>query len=140
MYAEMQLREPGEEPGWHQYVIQWRTDAVIGDIGVNFDGPGPRQVELGFSLHPEWRGRGAAGEALSALLDHLFGGHKLHRAIAITAADNRRSRSLLERLGFRNEGCMVESWREPVEGHWSDEALYAVLHREWTFQPPDTPA
>jgi RimJ/RimL family protein N-acetyltransferase len=134
MYAEMELREPGDEPGWHQYVIQSGAGAVIGDIGVNFDRPAPRQVELGYSLHPLWWGRGAGGEALSALLDHLFGAHKLHRAIAITAADNRRSRRLLERLGFRNEGIMVESWPEPDEDHWSDEALYALLDREWALR------
>ena len=132
MYAEMELREPGDEPGWHQYVIQSSTSEVIGDVGVNFDGPGPQQVELGYSLHPEWWGRGAAGEALLALLSHLFRAHKLHRAIAITSADNRRSRSLLERLGFRHEGLMIESWWKR-EGHWSDEVLYAVLEREWTL-------
>ncbi len=131
MYAEMELRKPGDEPGWHQYVIESPAREVIGDIGVNFDGPGPQQVELGYSLHPEWWGRGAAGEALSALLDHLFQAHMLHRAIAITAADNSRSRSLLERLGFRQEGAMIESWWERDEGHWSDEVLYALLEREW---------
>ena len=133
MYAEMELRRPGDEPGWHQYVIQLQLGDVIGDVGVNFDGPGPQQVELGYSLHPEWWGRGAAGEALSGLLDHLFRAHKLHRAIAITAADNRRSRSLLERLGFRHEGLMIESWGERDQGRWSDEVLYAVLEREWTL-------
>ncbi len=131
MYAEMELRRPGDEPGWHQYVIQLQLGEVIGDVGVNFDGPGPQQVELGYSLHPEWWGRGAAGEALSALLDHLFRTRKMHRAIATTAADNRRSRTLLERLGFRHEGTMIESWCERDEGHWSDEVLYAILEREW---------
>jgi RimJ/RimL family protein N-acetyltransferase len=130
MYAEMESRQPGDQPGWHQYVIQSQAGAVMGDVGVNFNGPGPKQIELGYSLHPEWWGRGAAGEALSALLGHLFRAHQLHRAIAITAADNRRSRSLLERLGFRHEGTMIESWWEP-EGQWSDEVLYAVLGREW---------
>jgi len=133
MYSEMESRRPGEEPGWHQYVIQSKLGAVIGDVGVNFEGPGPRQIELGYSLHPEWWGRGAAGEALSALIGHLFREHKLHRAIAITAADNERSRSLLKRLGFRHEATMIESWWERDEGHWSDEVLYAVLEREWSL-------
>lgn len=133
MYAEMEARQPGDEPGWHQYVIQSQGGGVIGDIGVNFHGPGAQQVELGYSLHPEWWGRGAAGEALSGLLDYLFPAHKLHRAIAIAAADNRRSRSLLQRLGFRHEGLMIESWQEREEGRWSDEVLYAVLEREWTL-------
>jgi RimJ/RimL family protein N-acetyltransferase len=130
MYAAMESREPGSEPGWHQYAIVAAEGAVIGDIGVNFDGPGARQVELGYSLHPDWWGRGAARYALTVLLDDLFRERELHRAIAVTAADNVRSRSLLERLGFRHEGTMIESWHEG-DDVWGDEVLYARLGREW---------
>ena len=42
MYAEMELRQPDDEPGWHQYVIHSQLGEVIGDVGVNFDGPGPQ--------------------------------------------------------------------------------------------------
>lgn len=130
IYAEMETREPGSQPGWHQYVIHGAS-GITGDIGVNFDEPGPHQVEIGYSLHPDFWGQGIASEALSALLDHLFHKRGLHRGVAITGASNRRSRALLERLGFREEGRMVESWWECEEQRWSDELLYAILEKEW---------
>ena len=132
MYAEMEGREPGAQPGWHQFVIEDANGRIIGDIGVNFAGPGDRQAEIGFSLHPDHWGRGFAGEALRALLDDLFRRHGLHRVIAITGAENERSRALLERLGFRHEGMTIASWWEREDKRWSDEALYALLATEWT--------
>ena len=131
MYAEMEAQEPGSTPGWHQFVIEDRGGCIVGDIGVNFDSPVPRQIEVGYSLHPDFWGRGIATEALSALLDHLFLTRDLHRAVATTAADNLRSRAMLERLGFRHEGTMIESWWERDTEQWSDEVAYAILSREW---------
>ena len=131
MYAEMETREPGSQPGWHQFVIEHRDGRIVGDIGINFECPLPGQVEVGYSLHPEVWGQGMAMEALSALLDDLFSNRSLHRAVAITAADNIRSRALLERLGFRHEGTMIESWWERDDERWSDEVAYAILNREW---------
>ena len=131
MYADMEAREPGSEPGWHQYVIENSEAEIVGDIGINFDSPTPHQIEIGYSLHPDRWGRGIAREALSALLDHLFSARGVHRAVATTAADNDRSRSLLERLGFRHEGTTTESWWERDEERWSDEVLYAILASEW---------
>src|SRR5687767_3097766 len=94
MYAEMESREPGSQPGWHQFVIEGEGRQVVGDIGVNFGGPGEHQAEIGFSLHPDHWGRGLAAEALSGLLDDLFGRHNPHRVMAVTGADNQRSRAL----------------------------------------------
>jgi len=131
MYFDMEKREPGSKPGWHQFVIEDAGGHIVGDIGVNFDGPGPRQIEIGYSLHPDHWGGGIAGEAPSCLLQHLFDKHDVHRAVATTGADNSRSRALLERLGFRQEGTMTESWLESEDDRWSDEALYAILEREW---------
>ena len=131
MYSDMEKREPGSEPGWHQFVIEDENRHIVGDIGVNFDGPGPRQLEIGYSLYPDHWGRGIAADALSSLLQHLFDKYDVHRVVATTGADNERSRALLERLGFRREGAMIESWLEPGEQRWSDELLYAILDREW---------
>lgn len=131
MYADMESREPGGQPGWHQFVVEDRESTIVGDIGVNFESPLPRQVEIGYSLHPDHWGRGYASEALAALLDHLFASRDLHRAIAITGAENHRSRTLLERLGFRHEGTMIQSWWERDEERWSDEVAYAVINSEW---------
>lgn len=131
MYAEIAAREPGAQPGWHQYVIEARDGGIVGDIGVNFGGPGEQQAELGYSLHPDYWGRGYAVEALGQLITHLFDDHRLHRLIAVTGADNARSCALLERVGFRREARYVEAFFDREVGRWVDDAGYAILAREW---------
>ena len=131
MYADMEAREPGAQPGWYQYVIEARSGGIVGDIGVNFGGPGEQQAELGYSLHPDHWGRGYAAEALAGLIAHLFGHHRLHRLIAVTGADNSRSCALLERLGFRREAYYVEAFFDRGVDRWVDDVGYAILAREW---------
>jgi RimJ/RimL family protein N-acetyltransferase len=133
MCADMEKIAPGSRPGWHQFAIQLDDGKVVGDIGVNFDGPGVRQVELGYSLHPDWWGRGIAADALGEMLKWLFEERKVHRAVARTGRDNRRSCALLEKLHFRREGVLIESWWEAEAENWSDEALYALLSREFAL-------
>lgn len=130
MYAEMEARRPGEQPGWHQYVIEARG-GIVGDIGVDFGGPGEQQAELGYSLHPDHWGRGLAAEALAALITHLFDHHRLHRLVGVTGADNARSCALLERIGFRREAHYVEAFYDRDIGAWVDDVGYALLAREW---------
>jgi RimJ/RimL family protein N-acetyltransferase len=36
---------------------------------------------------------------------------------------------LLERLGMRREGLLVQN--ELIKGEWTDEMIYAVLASEW---------
>ena len=131
MCAEMESVQPGARPGWHQFAIELHDGKIVGDIGVNFDGPGSRQVELGYSLHPDWWGRGIASEAIGTLLSWLFGERQVHRIVARTGDNNLRSCALLERLGFRREGVLIESWWEEDAQAWSDEAIYALLAREF---------
>jgi len=43
---------------------------LIGDIGVRF--LDDSQVELGYTLSPEYQGKGYAAEAVNAVIDYLF--------------------------------------------------------------------
>ena len=131
MVSEMAGVMPGSRPGWHQFMIvdrdAVRGGSVIGDIGVNFDHPGPRQAEIGFELHPAWRKKGIGREALGRLVEHLIGPFGLHRVIAVTDARNREAQALLEHLGFLREAHYVESWQEGAR--WFDEYGYALRAR-----------
>lgn len=58
LIADMQAKLPGQtEPGgpWYQFVAERQSDgALIGDIGVGFEVPGERQVELGYRILPAY--------------------------------------------------------------------------------------
>ncbi|HEX6376439.1 MAG TPA: GNAT family N-acetyltransferase [Allosphingosinicella sp.] len=138
MIADMRAKAPGErEPGgpWYNLVVERREDgAVAGDLGVGFDVPGERQVELGWRILPAFQRRGYAREAAAGLIGWLIEAHGIHRFVGIAASANAASIALLRSLGFRQEGHFRESfWRN---GCWLDDDYYALLASEWDEAAP----
>jgi ribosomal-protein-alanine N-acetyltransferase len=63
------------------------------------------RAEVGFMLGRDAWGQGYAMEAMQAVLSYAAT-HGLRRLVARTHLGNRRSDSLLEKLGFREEGLL----------------------------------
>jgi RimJ/RimL family protein N-acetyltransferase len=88
-----------------------------------------RQAEIGFTVAAEQQGHGYATEAVRRLLHYLLIERDKHRVSATCDDRNSRSAAVLERVGMRREGHLLEStWSK---GEWTNDLLYAVLHREW---------
>lgn len=134
MIGDMQVKEPGQlEPGgpWYQFVAERREDgALVGDLGVGFEVPGRRQVELGYRVLPAYHRQGYGREAAAGIIDLLIERHGIHRFVGIAAAENVASIALLRSLGFRQEGHFRESFL--CRGEWIDDAYLALLASEWT--------
>ncbi len=132
--VEVALRanpEDADAPGtWLQLALERRADGeLLGDCGLHFPAADPAQAELGITVAPAHQGHGYATEALGAVLGFLFDTLGKHRVRASVDPDNRPSIRLLERLGMRREGHLVESlW---FKGRWADDVLFALLDREW---------
>ena len=109
--------------------LELRGGAVIGDVFLTWLSEAHKQGEIGFVLHSTHQGKGLAREAAEAMLKLGFETLGLHRIEAHLDARNAASAKLLERLGMRREGAILEN--EFVKGEWTDELLYAVLAREW---------
>jgi RimJ/RimL family protein N-acetyltransferase len=62
------------------------------------------QAMIGYSLVPEFRGRGFMTRAVGLLVDWAFANTALHRIVAGTEAGNTASQRVLERAGFSREG------------------------------------
>lgn len=76
---------------------------VIG--GVGFHGVARHgEVEIGFGIAPEWRGRGIGAEAVTAFVRYAFSLPGVERVRAVTEADNEASARTLERAGLVLEG------------------------------------
>ena len=127
---EMESAQQGVPGEWFQFAIESKeTGALIGDCALKVDEHEPYRAEIGFTLAREHQGKGLASEAVSRLLDYAFDALSLYRVIAIADCRNAPSVALLERLGLRREGHLLEnSW---LKGEWTDEYLYAVLKDEW---------
>ena len=120
-----------EFSGSCQFAIRLRdTGELLGDIAILGDLSNGRQAMLGYTLAQRFQGHGYALEACSAMLDHAFSEWEMHRIAADTDPRNLASKRLLERLGFRLEGKMLECYQD-TDGSWLDSHLYALLAREW---------
>lgn len=127
--ASFEIDVPGT---WFQFVIiEQGSDSLIGDIGVHFleADPQNKQVEIGYTLDKDYRGKGYATEALSAIIDYLINSLNKHRIIASIDPKNGDSIRLIERLGFRKEAHFIESLF--FHGQWVDDVVFAMLAREW---------
>lgn len=129
--AAMAAGRPDTPGEWFQVAVALRDteDDLIGDCAFSPRADEPRTVEIGFTFAPAHQGHGYAREAVTALLGYLFERLGKHRVTASCDPRNARSRRLLEVVGMREEGHLVEStW---CGGEWADDLLFAVLSREW---------
>jgi len=102
---------------------------LVGEFVVFLRSVQHRGGEIGYVLHPDFRGRGLATEGARHLLDIAFERLDLRRVVARLDARNAASASVLRRLGMRHEAHLVQN--ELFKGEWSDEDHYAVLRSEW---------
>jgi len=99
-YAKLETRRSGDGSElWLNWVLRERSaSTLIGYVQatVHADGHALVAYELG-SAH--W-GRGLGSEAVTALIDELGSQYGVHTVLAMFKRSNRRSRRLLEGLGF----------------------------------------
>lgn len=102
---------------------------VIGDLYFTISSTANATGEIGWTLHPDFTGRGYMTEAAGAILEVAFANLRLHRVRAGFDPRNDASIALCKRLGMREEAHFVEDlW---FKGEWSDTGIYAILDREW---------
>jgi RimJ/RimL family protein N-acetyltransferase len=128
--AEQKILEPGQPGRWFTFAVELKEiKSLIGHVALSVKEADRRQAEIGFTFAREYQGRGLAKEAAECALDYAFTKLVMHRIVAITDCENKRSVALLSRLGMRREGHFIENiW---FKGGWGSEYLYALLRREW---------
>jgi ribosomal-protein-alanine N-acetyltransferase len=84
-----------------------------------------RSGHLGYWVDSAVAGRGVTSLAVALVCDHAFGPVGLHRLQADIRPENGRSRRLVERLGFRQEG-LLRGYLD-IDGAWRDHLAYALL-------------
>lgn len=91
--------------------------------------------ELGYVFNASYQGKGYATEAARALLTKAFKDWGARRVVAMCSPLNTPSWRLLERLGMRREGTLLENvyFKCDKDGQpiWLDTYEYAILKREW---------
>lgn len=120
------LKQIGEVPASEPWLLRpiVLRDGAEGPVVIgylNFHGPPDDRgfAEVGYELHPDYRGRGYAIEAVRAMFDWAARVHATHRFRASISPGNERSENLVHKLGLVHVGA-----------HWDDddglERIYTV--------------
>lgn len=114
------------------------TSLLIGEVSLIWRHAEWQQGEIGYVLHPDYRGHGYATEAARAMLKIGFEGMGLHRIIARCKVGNAASARVMERLGMRQEAHFRH--HALLKGNWDEEFVYAAIATEWdrATQPSTT--
>ncbi|SEP34863.1 GNAT family N-acetyltransferase [Enterobacter sp. NFIX58] len=86
-------------------------------------------AEVGFLFAPEAQGKGYGFESLQALCRYAFEEGDIRRLTATVTAGNIASRRVLEKVRFRLEGELRESYF--LAGHWHNDWLFGLLRHEY---------
>lgn len=136
---------------WHERLAAW-VDEYRADRGARFvmqlrprDGEPPLDAplvgtcsytnfvrgafhacHLGYQVGRQYEGRGLMSEALRGCNGYVFGTLRMHRIMANFRPENVRSRALLQRLGFAEEGFARDYLF--IDGAWRDHVLTALVN------------
>ncbi|MBA3460280.1 MAG: GNAT family N-acetyltransferase [Deltaproteobacteria bacterium] len=88
------------------------------------------RAELGYWLAPELWGKGLMTEAAHRVLVFAFDELGLHKITVGCFDDNKRSRRVIEKLGFRHVGTLEDDvWRD---GAWHTHLRYELTAARWS--------
>jgi len=105
------------------------TGQFVGAMTIFYRSTTHSRGEIGYTIAPEFTGRGFATEGAVALLRLGFETMGLHRIEGQCDARNLASARVMERIGMRREAQFLEN--EWVKGEWTDAFVYAMLAEEW---------
>jgi diamine N-acetyltransferase len=122
------------DPSKRGYAIHWREDGRhIGNTGLYHIDRRHLRAEFWIYLgEPAYRGKGAAGEALTLMRTLAFEELGLERLYLHVGVDNRPARNLYNRHGFVEEGILRRHY--VIEGRPVDVAVMSQLRSEYDPQ------
>lgn len=113
-------------------IVEAQKERFIGTIDLHHP-ISPRQMMIGYVLHPAYWHQGYMQEAMQAMLYYSFHQWGLIRLFAQCATKNAPSIRLLQRCGFRLEGTTAQQVLLG-DGRYYDTLLYSLSEQEWRKQ------
>jgi len=126
-FIALTRRQLADDNGFQAAIVY--AGRIVGVVGFHGIDREHRSTSIGYWLDAEHEGRGTMTRAVGALVEHAFTAWELNRVEICAAPENRRSRAIPERLGFREEGTRREA--ERLSDRYLDSVVYGVLASEW---------
>jgi RimJ/RimL family protein N-acetyltransferase len=99
---EMTARAPGQPGGWVQLSVEERESGrLVGDVGLSPADGEPGVIKVGYTIAPEFQGRGYATEAVAALVAYAIDTLGADVVRAYASAENVPSIKVAEKVGMR---------------------------------------
>ncbi|WP_044640425.1 GNAT family N-acetyltransferase [Risungbinella massiliensis] len=121
------LKSYAENQSLHTVILYNGT--VVGTAGYNNINWLNKTAYIGYWLGEAFQGNGIMTKVAKTLTDYAFRDLKLNKVEIRAAVENKKSRSIPERLGFVQEGCIRQA--EWLYDHYVDHVVYGVLAEEW---------
>lgn len=87
------------------------------------------RANLGYWVDPAHQRQGYATEAARLVVEYAFAERRLNKVNVRALAENTASRSVIESLGFEQEGVAREAYY--VDGECRDMVSYGLLREAW---------
>ncbi|MFV2053255.1 GNAT family N-acetyltransferase [Aliiroseovarius sp. YM-037] len=108
------------------FLIRRSDDALLGAVTLDTIRRGPAQAAtLGYWTGAPYARQGYMREAIEAVVHYAFNTLDLSRVEAACLPENKASRGVLEKTGFKYEG-VAQSYLQ-INGRWRTHVLYANL-------------
>lgn len=101
----------------------------VGWVSLRIAERDPATGEIGYSVVRDFRSKGIATEAVRALVEEAFDRARLARVHAYCVPENKASRRVLERVGFRFEGTLPHG--ATVSGQPVDVLMHCIDRDAW---------
>jgi len=105
------------------------NNQLIGVVGFNDLDFVNKIGYIGYWLAKQYQGKGIMTQSVAALITYGFDELSLNRIDLRAAKENKASRAIAERLGFKKEGMLRQV--EWLYDHYVDHIVYGLLKDEW---------
>ncbi|UII54302.1 GNAT family N-acetyltransferase [Cytobacillus spongiae] len=121
------LKEMGENKCLHSVILF--NGEIVGIASFNTINWSNQTAYIGYWLGESYQGNGIVTKVAKALTSYAFEHLSLNKVEIRAAVENKKSRSVPERLGYIKEGSIRQA--EWLYDHYVDHVVYGVLASEW---------
>ena len=134
-FVSENLEMSEQKRGLFWALIEKSSQNFIGDFAFwKIDSKNSR-AEIGYTLKPDFWGKGFMKEAMTEIISFGFDQLNLHSIEANINPENDNSRGILKKLGFKKEAYFRENYF--FNGDYLDSEIYSLLKTDFKYKKED---
>ncbi|RCW62564.1 GNAT family N-acetyltransferase [Saliterribacillus persicus] len=126
-YIKASLKDFAEDKSMNTVILY--KNEIVGIAGFNQLDWSNKLAYIGYWLDKDFQGKGIMTRVSKALTDYAFNELNMNKVEIRAASENKKSRSVPERLDFVEEGHIRQA--EYLYDHYVDLVVYGILAEEW---------